>query len=266
MLNILVCVKQVPDVDLVKMDPVTGSLIREGVPAILNPLDGNAMEAAVRVKEQYGATITAITMGPPAAEAVLRECLSVGADRAVLITDRAFKDADTLATSYVVAKAAEEFGPYDLIFCGKETLDGATGQMGAQLAERFGSALVTSASRILEIDEAADTLVTEREMETGIETVQARIPCLFTIEKTNYQPRIPNFKGKKAARFAEIVTRTASTIPGLDPSRIGAVGSGTIVPRTYPPERGESGVMIDEGSAERNGAKIVEILAETGLI
>ena len=266
MLNILVCVKQVPDVDLVKMDPVTGSLIREGVPAILNPLDGNAMEAAVRVKETYGGTITAITMGPPAAESVLRECLSVFADRAVLITDRAFKDADTLATSYVVAKAAEQWGPYDLIFCGKETLDGATGQMGAQLAERFGSSIVTSASNILDVNEAEGTLITEREMETGIETVQAKMPCLFTIEKTNYQPRIPNFKGKKAARFAEIITLTADTIPGLDRDRIGAKGSGTIVPRTYPPETGIAGIMLDEGSAEANGAKAVEILAENGLI
>lgn len=266
MLKILVCVKQVPDVDLVKMDPVTGSLIREGVPSILNPLDGNAMEAAVRVKEQYGAEITAITMGPPAAEVVLRECLSVGADRAVLITDRAFKDADTLATSYVVAKAAEQFGDFDLIFCGKETLDGATGQMGSQLAERFGCTLVTSASLIKSVDAEQGVLVTEREMETGIETVEAKLPCLFTIEKTNYQPRIPNFKGKKAARFAEIVTLTASTIPGLDPNKIGAPGSGTIVPRTYPPEKGESGVMLDEGSAQKNAAKVVEILADSGLL
>ena len=266
MLNILVCVKQVPDVDLVKMDPVTGSLIREGVPAILNPLDGNAMEAAVRVKETYGGTITAITMGPPAAESVLRECLSFFADRAVLITDRAFKDADTLATSYVVAKAAEQWGPYDLIFCGKETLDGATGQMGAQLAERFGSSQVTSASLIRGIDLEHNCLVTEREMETGIEIVEAKMPCLFTIEKTNYQPRIPNFKGKKAARTAEIVVLTADTIPGLDKSKIGAQGSGTIVPRTYPPEKGESGVMLDEGSAEKTAEKLVDIIAGTGLI
>lgn len=266
MLNILVCVKQVPDVDLVKMDPVTGSLIREGVPSILNPLDGNAMEAAIRIKEQYGANVTAITMGPPAAEVVLRECLSVGADKAILITDRAFKDADTLATSYVVAKAAEAYGPFDMIFCGKETLDGATGQMGSQLAERFGSTLVTSASLIKSIDIEAGKLVAEREMEAGIETVEAKLPCLFTIEKTNYQPRIPNFKGKKAARFAEIITLTASTIPGLEADRIGAAGSGTIVPRTYPPERGESGVMLNEGSAEKNAAKVVDILAENGLI
>ena len=148
MLNILVCVKQVPDVDQMKMDPETGSLVRAGVPAILNPLDANALAAAVSVKERWGGEITLITMGPPNAEAVLRECLAVGADKAILVTDRAFSNADTLATSYSIASAARMYGEYDLIFCGKETLDGATGQMGAQLAERFDTAQVTSASLI----------------------------------------------------------------------------------------------------------------------
>lgn len=129
MLNILVCVKQVPDVDQMKMDPETGSLVRAGVPAILNPLDANALAAAVSVKERWGGEITLITMGPPNAEAVLRECLAVGADKAILVTDRAFGNADTLATSYSIASAARMYGEYDLIFCGKETLDGATGQI-----------------------------------------------------------------------------------------------------------------------------------------
>lgn len=141
MLNILVCVKQVPDINLVKMDPVTGSLIRAGVPAILNPLDANALEAAVRVKEAHGGTVTVITMGPDMAKEALRECLAAGADRAVLLSDRAFANADTLATSYVIASAAKQLGDFDLIFCGKESLDGATWQMGSQLAERLGGKL-----------------------------------------------------------------------------------------------------------------------------
>lgn len=183
MLNILVCVKQVPDVDQMKMDPETGSLVRAGVPAILNPLDANALAAAVSVKERWGGEITLITMGPPNAEAVLRECLAVGADKAILVTDRAFSNADTLATSYSIASAARMYGEYDLIFCGKETLDGATGQMGAQLAERFDTAQVTSASLIKEINEEKGTLTAEREIETGIETLEVRIPCLLTMEK-----------------------------------------------------------------------------------
>jgi electron transfer flavoprotein alpha/beta subunit len=137
MLKILVCVKQVPDVDLVKMDPVTGNLVREGVPTLTNPLDTNALEAAVQMKEKYGGEVTVITMGPPMAESTLRECLAVGADKAVLISGRPFGGADTLSTSYAIVKAADMLGKFDLIFCGKESLDGATGQMASQLAERF---------------------------------------------------------------------------------------------------------------------------------
>lgn len=133
MLKILVCVKQVPDVDQMRMDPETGNLIRAGVPAILNPLDANALSAAVRSRRPTAPEVTLITMGPPAAETVLRECLAIGADKAILVTDRAFGNADTLATSYSIVSAANTAGKFDLIFCGKETLDGATGQMAASL-------------------------------------------------------------------------------------------------------------------------------------
>ena len=131
MLRILVCVKQIPDIDLVKMDPETGNLIRAGVPTLTNPLDLNALEAAVQVKERYGGEITLITMGPPMAESTLRECLAVGGDDAVLISGRPFGGADTLSTSYSIAMAANMKGKFDLIFCGKESLDGATGQMAS---------------------------------------------------------------------------------------------------------------------------------------
>ena len=245
MLQMLVCVKQVPDVDQMKMDPETGTLIRAGVPAILNPLDANALSAALSVKESWGGEITLITMGPPNAEAVLRECLAVGADRAILVTDRAFGNADTLATSYSIASAAKQYGKYDLIFCGKETLDGATGQMGAQLAERFDSAQVTSACLIKEVDEERQTLIVERELETGVETLEVKMPCLFTMEKTNYPARIPNLKGKMRAKKAEIVTVTANDIPGLDRARIGDPGSPTKVPRMFPPVLPEPGMIID---------------------
>ena len=266
MLRILLCVKQVPDVDLVKMDPETGSLIREGVPAIMNPNDMYALEAAVRVKERWGAEICAISMGPPAAESVLRECLSVGTDRAVLISDGRFRDADTLATSYSIAAAAGMYGKFDLILCGRETLDGATGQMGAQLAERFDTSLISGARRIVEIDESGGLLRAEREVEDGLELVEAKLPCLLSLEKTYYQPRIPNFRGKKAARAAEVKVLTASDIEGLDETRIGAAGSGTIVPRTYPPERGERGPVLDGGSAEKDAELLAGLLERAGLI
>ena len=262
MLKILCCVKQVPDVDQMKMDPETGTLIRAGVPAILNPLDANALSAAVKVKETYGGEITLITMGPAGAESALRECLAVGADRAVLVSDRAFGNADTLATSYSIVSAANTVDKFDLIFCGKETLDGATGQMGAQLAERFDSAQVTSASLIKSVDEANGKLVVERELETGIETLEVTMPCLFTMEKTNYPARIPNLKGKMAAKKAPITTITADDIPGLDRGRIGDAGSPTKVPRMFPPLLPEPGVIIDEGSTDASVAKLFELIGD----
>ena len=262
MLKILVCVKQVPDVDLMKMDPETGTLIRAGVPTILNPLDANALSAAIKMKETYGGEVTLITMGPPMAESTLRECLAVGADKAILVTDRAFGNADTLATSYSIASAANCVDKYDMIFCGKETVDGATGQMGSQLAERFDAAQITSASLIKSVDLENKTLVVERELETGIETLEVTLPCLFTMEKTHYPVRIPNLKGKMRAKKAEIMTFTADDIPNLDRSRIGDPGSPTKVPRMFPPVMPEPGQMLDEGSVEATVAKLLSLITD----
>ena len=262
MLKILVCVKQCPDVDQMRMDPETGSLVRAGVPSILNPQDANAVSAAMKVKETYGAEITLITMGPPSAEAVLRECLAVGADKAVLVTDRAFGNADTLATSYSILSAANTQDKYDMIFCGKESLDGATGQMGAQLAQRFNTTQVTSTLLIKDVDQEAGTVIVDRELEDGVETLEAKLPCLFTMEKTNYPVRIPNLKGKLAAKKATITTITSNDIPGLDRNRIGDPGSPTKVPRMFPPVLPEPGVIIDEGSVEASVEKLLAIIKE----
>lgn len=260
MLKILCCVKQVPDVDQMCMDPETGNLVRDGVPAILNPQDANALAAAVKVKERCGGEITIITMGPPNAETALRECLAVGADKAVLITDRAFGNADTLATSYSIWAAADMQDQYDMIFCGKESLDGATGQMGAQLAERFGTAQVTSALLIREIDEGKRTILVDRALEDGVETLEVQMPVLFTMEKENYPARIPNLKGKMAAKKAPITTITADDIPNLDRNRIGDPGSPTKVPRMFPPVMPEPGTILHEGSVEATVARLIELI------
>ena len=260
--GLMQAIKQVPDINLVKMDPVTGSLIRAGVPAILNPLDANALEAAVRVKEAHGGTVTVITMGPDMAKEALRECLAAGADRAVLLSDRAFANADTLATSYVIASAAKQLGDFDLIFCGKESLDGATGQMGSQLAERFGASQISSTAKIVEVDTAAHTITAERDLERGTEVLRAKYPCLLTVEKANFRPRIPNLKRWKASRTADIAVYSAATIPGLDPAQIGDPGSPTKVPRTYPPEVGAKGSRIDEGSTEKNVDRLFGLIAD----
>ena len=260
MLRILCCVKQVPDVDQMRMDPETGNLIRAGVPAILNPQDANAVAAAVRVKETWGGEITLITMGPQGAESVLRECLAVGADKAVLVTDRAFGNADTLATSYSILSAAGTQGSYDMIFCGRESLDGATGQMGAQLAERFEMAQVTSTLLIKEVDEENGTVIVDRALDNGTETLEVKLPCLFTIEKTNYPGRIPNLKGKMAAKKAEIIKITSEDIPGLDKRRIGDPGSPTKVPRMFPPVLPEPGQIIDGADTKDKVSKLLKLI------
>ncbi|MBO5496111.1 MAG: electron transfer flavoprotein subunit beta/FixA family protein [Oscillospiraceae bacterium] len=262
MLNILVCVKQIPDVDLVRMDPETGNLIRAGVPTLTNPLDLNALEAAVQVKERYGGTVTLITMGPPMAESTLRECLAVGGDEAVLISGRPFGGADTLSTSYSIVKAADMKGKFDLIFCGKETLDGATGQMASQLAERFDAAQI---SCCLTIDEIADGKIrATRALENGKELVEADLPCLITVEKDNFFGRLPNLEAYLAAKTAAITTYTENDIDGLDLGKIGVPGSGTIVPKIYPPELPEPGQVIKTGSVKTDVSRLVELLTEKG--
>lgn len=262
MLKILVCVKQVPDMDLVKMDPETGNLVRKGVPTLLNPLDTNALEAAVRVKEQYGGEVSCISMGPPEAESALRECIASGADGGVLVSGRPFGGADTLSTSYTIVQASKMLGEFDLIFCGKESLDGATGQMGSQLAERFDASQISSCLLIEEIDMQKRTVRAKRQLENGVETVEASLPCLLTVEKANYPARIPNFKSKMKAKKAEIRVLTETGIDGLDMSLVGVPGSGTIVPEIYPPELPEPGQIIDEGSAEASAARLIDILLE----
>ena len=260
MLKILVCVKQIPDVDLVKMDPETGNLVRTGVPTLTNPLDLNALEAAVQTKERFGGEITLITMGPPMAESTLRECLAVGGDEAILITGRPFGGADTLSTSYTIVKAAEVKGSFDLIFCGKETMDGATGQMASQLAERFDASQI---SCCYSIEDIADGKVrATRTLETGKEIVEATLPCLITVEKDRFYGRLPNLKAYLAAKTAEITTYTENDIDGLDPEKIGVPGSGTIVPRIYPPELPEPGQIINTGSVRTDVGRLLELLAE----
>ena len=262
MLNILVCVKQIPDVDLVRMDPETGNLIRTGVPTLTNPLDLNALEAAVRVKERFGGRITLITMGPPAAESTLRECLAVGGDEAVLISGRAFGGADTLATSYSIVKAAELKGKFDLIFCGKESLDGATGQMASQLAERFDASQISCCLSIEDV--SGGKIRATRALEKGKELVEATLPCLLTVEKDNFYGRLPGLEAYLAAKTAEITVLSENDIDGLDPQKIGVPGSGTIVPKIYPPVLPEPGQIIRTGSVKSDVGRLLELLTDRG--
>ena len=209
-MNIVVCLKQVPDTNEVRIDPKTGTLIREGVPSIINPDDKNALEEALVLKEQHGAHVTVISMGPPQAESALREALAMGADEAVLITDRAFAGSDTLATSYALSQAIKEMGAFDLIIAGRQAIDGDTAQVGPQVAEKLGLFQVTYVEEILKVEKANITV--RRRLDNGVETVKAPLPLLLTVNSSAPDCRSRNAKLLMKYKHARTVTeRQAAT-------------------------------------------------------
>jgi len=255
-MEIIVCVKQVPDTKDVRLDPKTNTLAREGVEAIMNPFDRHALEEAVCLKEKMGGTVTVLSMGPPQAEEVLREAISCGADRAVLVSDRAFAGADTWATSYTLSKAITALGSFDLILCGKQAIDGDTAQVGPGLAARMEYPYVTCVQKTREVSD--DALVVERMMDDGYDLVRLPLPALLTVVKDINQPRVPSLKGKMKAKKAEIVTLSAADI-GAEAQSIGLAGSPTQVVRVFSPEpRGER--QIFSGDVEEQVEQLVECL------
>ena len=268
-MNILVCVKQVPDTTIIKIDPVTNTLIRAGVPSILNPFDSYAMEAAARIKDKDSQTkIIAVSMGPSQAEAVLRECLSVGADKAYLVTDRAFGGSDTLATSYILSNAvkvieAKENIKFDMIFCGKQAIDGDTAQVGCELAEHLGLPQVTYA---LEAEAEKDRLKVLKENDDGNLVIGIEYPCLITFTKPSFDMRFATIRRKIEARKTEIAHLTVDDFKGIDSARIGLKGSPTHVKKTFVPAQKTGGIIINEETADRNAAKLVSLLSEATII
>lgn len=264
-MHIIVCVKQVPDTTDVRIDPETGTLVREGVPSILNPYDAHACEEAVRLKERYGGEVTALTMGPPQAAEALRDCIAIGADRAVLVSDRAFAGSDTLATSYAVysavMRAQQEWGPADLVLCGKQAIDGDTAQVGPGVAHRLGVAQITYALRVVEVDLEARTITVERRLERGIETVQAPLPCLLTcVEEMNevrYAP-LPNLI--RAIRYQPVVWGCKEL--DVDPNQCGLKGSPTAVARVFAPPEREPGEIIEGDSVPEQVSNLIAKLRE----
>ncbi len=238
-MNYIVCVKQVPDTAKVKLDPKTNRLQRAGVENIMNPFDEHALEAALALRDAHGGTVTVLTMGPPQAQDVLRDCIARGADRAVLVTDRAFGGADTLATSYTLAGAIRKLGGADLILCGKQAIDGDTAQVGPQIAEMLDIPQVTAVNRLEYTDGG---LTVTREHEDGYETLKVALPALLTVTKNLNKPRYPSLMGKMKARKAEIETVTAAELE-LDPERIGIKGSPTRVRRVYTPDVRTQGMI-----------------------
>jgi electron transfer flavoprotein beta subunit len=240
LLHIVVCVKQVPDSREIRIDPKNNTLIRQGVPSIVNFYDMHGLEEALKIKDQFGARVTVVTMGPPPAEKGLKECISLGADEAVLVTDRGFAGADTLATSYVVAKTIqkveEKWGPVDMIFCGKQTLDGDTGQVGPGVACRLDVDQLTYAVKVERIDLEKRTITVHRLLEDGIQVVETKFPVLLTALKELNKVRRASMPGMiRAARYKPTVWTTAD-FPDLERKKIGLKGSPTIVAKTWVPQ------------------------------
>ena len=262
-MEIAVCVKQVPDTTEVKIDPVTNTLIRQGVPSIVNPFDKNAMEAALQLKNKHGGKITVVSMGPPQAKDAIKECLAMGADEGILVSDRSFGGADTLATSYTLAAAIRKLGPYDIIFCGKQAIDGDTAQVGPEMAEHLGIAQVTYVSKM---DIEGNTARIEREHEEGYEVIEVKLPAVVSIIKSlNYEPRYPSIKGTMKANRAEIKVLTAADLD-VDTQRLGLKGSPTQVRKIFNPPRRTQGVVIQKETAREVVTDLLQKLTEAKIV
>ncbi len=232
-MEILVCVKQVPGTTKVEVDSVTGVLKRDGIETKMNPYDLYALETALRIREAIGGNITVITMGPPEAKAVIKESYMIGVDKGVLITDRRFGGADVLATSYALSQGIRATGKFDLILCGKQTTDGDTAQVGSEIAEYLGIPHIANVLRIVELK--VKSAVVEMDMPNTIELAEIQFPCLLTVEKDIYQPRLPSYKRKISTKDKEINVLTLDDMEDKNEKKYGLDGSPTRVERIFPP-------------------------------
>jgi electron transfer flavoprotein beta subunit len=268
--RVVVSVKQVPDTTQVKVDPVTGTLIREGVPFIINPFDIHAVEEALRLKDRFGCKVTALTMGPPNSIATLRRCLALGVDDAILISDRVFGGADTLATSFVLAEAVrrieQEYGRVDLVICGKQTIDGDTAQVGPGMAVRLRYCLLTLVDQILELDPGQRSIKVRRKLEGRREVVQAQLPALLTLVREINQPRYPTVPRRLEAEELPVPTWDNNFLK-LPTPQLGLKGSPTNVKKIFAPERAK-GEIVGDGEHDPAGAvqELIKRLIEKDLI
>jgi electron transfer flavoprotein beta subunit len=262
-MHIIVTIKQVPDTHEVKIDPKTGTLMREGVPSIINPEDKNAIEEAIRIKEDHGhADITALSMGPPQAETALREALSMGVDRAILLSDRAFAGADTLATSYVLSVAIKKIKKYDLILCGRQAIDGDTGQVGPQLAEALALPQATFAEAI---QVQGKRVIVRSHFDSVTRVIEMDTPALITVSNRINRPRYKTMNGVlRAFRDKEVITWTKDDLK-LNPMRIGINGSPTWVRKTFVPKHSRDGLVIEKRSMEM-AEDILDYILEKALL
>jgi electron transfer flavoprotein beta subunit len=261
-LNIVICIKQVPETTEVEFDKETGRLKREGVAAVINPFDEYALETGLRLKEKYGGRVKVVSMGPPMAEQALRDSIAMGADEGWLVTDRVFGGADTWATSLTVAKAIQHIGLFDIIICGLKTTDGDTGQTGPEMAEHLGVPCISYVSQV--VDFRDQKLVLKRNLDDGVETLEACLPLIITVSKDVGQPRLATLRGRIAAKKALIKQITNKEI-GLNPKELGLDGSYTRVIKIFTPEAHAMGEVI-EGSPDQLAEAIYQKLKEVKIV
>jgi electron transfer flavoprotein beta subunit len=244
---VVACIKQVPDTTQVKIDPNTGTLIREGVPFIMNPFDTHALEESLRLKDRYGFHVVVISMGPPNTVVTLKKALAVGADEAVLLSDRVFGGADTLATSRVLAEAINKLNQKEevaMVICGKQTIDGDTAQVGPGIASRLKYAQLTLVDQIQNVDLKSKKVVVRRKLEGRHEIVEASLPALLTVVREINHPRYPTVPMRLTAETAEVLTWD-NKVMQIDENVIGLKGSPTQVRRIFSPERAKGDIIGD---------------------
>ena len=263
-MHVIVCVKQVPDTTNVRINPETNTLMREGVESIMNPYDEYALEEALKLKDKHGARVSIITMGPPQADVVLREAIARGADDGVLLTDRAFAGADTLATSYAIAQAILKINPKpDLVFFGKQAIDGDTAQVGPGVSEFLNCSLVTYV-QALEVN--GDTFTVETHMDEGTDVIEGKLPAVMTVVKEASTPRFSSLSGWMGAKKADLPKWGAADVKA-EKAMIGLDGSPTKVVKIFAPPVKSGGVRMDGREApEAAVAAIVKALEDKGVV
>ena len=261
-MNIVVCLKQVPGTTKVNINPQTNTLVRQGIENVVNPFDTYALEEGVRLKERYGGKVIAISMGPSQAEKMLREAISTGADEAILLSDMAFAGADTLATSYTLSRAITKIQEYDLVICGRQTIDGDTGQVGPELAEMLGIPFVAYVSQLEEITNG--NMRVQRMVEGGHEVMEMTLPAVITVVKDKNVPRLPSLRGLTKAKNSVIPVWTIQELD-VDKDMVGLSGSPTKVVKIFFPQKLHHAEML-QGNPESQVENLIHKLREGKLI
>jgi len=264
-MHIIVCIKQVPETSDVRMDEKTGTVIREGVESIVNPLDLHAVELALRLREERGGRVTAVSMGPPKADRAVREALAMGCDAGLLLSHPALAGSDTWATAYALAAAVRRLAPFDLVLCGVRATDGETGQVGPGLASLLDVPLATYASRIMSLAEGAVTV--ERLVEAGYETLRLPMPCLLTVGREACYPRLPTLRGKQRARRQDVAVWGPAEM-GVDEALVGLAGSPTRVVRVTRPVLARRGRTVEVArlGAQAAAHELADFLERNGFL